>query len=482
MTGNLDCCSGSTRPGPLLAAGGPAKTAPYGPAGCSASCARAKRGKACRSNLWVMPEDLYHANLKSITGTELHQSILDFTHVDRPKNERPREGYLLDFKQEIGDKFIRVIAALANTFGGLVILGISDDDRDGRPDSLLGIAYSGELKTRVANLIGSNLVPCPMFDIAECALPNDPGKKLCVVRVRETQEVCLITTKGEKNPVYVRVEDKSEPADSSALRALLERKRQLQNVVEDLQIRLNTLRERLVFSSRDTFGGIVHSKTFFRLIFCPTAHPLLPLDIVIENQFRDLVLNPPLLSLINNGDAKHEFQRSRDWFEIRFLDQSLGYERRWHLTNHADVGFITEMNWPSPGLQGLWSLYDLAADLITIAKVVKEFWQLTGYYGSFRLEAELQVQDLRLKVEKDGFHPLYYTRLSPVVSLPLQSEILAIVGNPRSTGNASADFSYQDLNLSLSDIVADVLNQLLRSLGHGPTIEKLKVAVQSITS
>jgi hypothetical protein len=425
-----------------------------------------------------MSDDLYHANLKSITGTELYQSILAFTSVDRANDERPREGYLLDFKQELGDKFIPVIASLANTFGGLVILGVSDDA--GRPDSLVGIASSGELKTRVANLIGSNLVPCPMFDTAECALPNDAGKKLCVIRVRETQEVCLITTKGVKNPIYVRVEDKSEPADAAALRALLERKRQIQNVVEDLQSRLGKFRERLVFSSQDSFGGIVSSETFCRLLFCPTEHPLLPLDIVVENQFTELVLNPGLISLILNRDAEREFQRSRDWFEIRFFDPSLGYQRRWHVTNRGDVGFITEMNWPSEGLKGLWSLYDLTADLIGIAKVVKEFWQLTGYYGSFRLEAELQVKDLRLKVEKDGFRPLYYQRLGQIVSMPLQRDIVVIAENPKYTGDASADFSYQDLDLSLDDIVADVLNQLLRSLGHGPTIEKLKLAVRSI--
>jgi hypothetical protein len=208
---------------------------------------------------------------------------------------------------------------------------------------------------------------------------------------------------------------------------------------------------------------------------------LLPLDIIIEKQFADLVLNPGLVSLINNGDAKRESRRSRDWFEIRFHDASLEYERRWRLTDRADVGFITQTKFPLPGTQGHWSLYDLAADLIAIAKMAKEFWQSTGYYGGFRLEAELQVRNLELSASSDGFHPLYYQRLGRVVSFPLQRNMLAIVENPHSTGDASADFSYEDLNLCLDDIAASVLNELLRSLGHGPEIEKLKGAVRSLT-
>jgi hypothetical protein len=423
-----------------------------------------------------MPADLYHADLKSITGADLYQSILDFTGVDRPTDERPKEGYLLDFKKEIGDSSIQTIAALANTFGGLVFLGVDDDH--GRPNRLVGIPYPGELKTHLANLIGSNLVPCPTFEIAECALPKDGSRKLAVVRVRETQEVCLVTKKGEKHPVYVRVEDKSEPADASALRALLERKRQVQNAVEELQARVARLRSRLVMTWQDSTGGIVRSDTFLRPLICPTAHPLLPLDLIVERRFSELVLTPGIASLITNGDAKHELQRSRDWFEIRLSEPSLKYERRWLLTDHADVGFITQTKWPMPGTKGEWSLYDLAADLIAVTKMAKEFWRSTDYYGRFRIEAELQVRDLRLSVASSGFQPLYYGQLGHIGRL--QRKVLAIVDHPQPAGDASGDFSYQDLNLQLDEVVAGVLNQLLRSLGHGTEIEKLKGVVRSI--
>jgi Schlafen, AlbA_2 len=429
-----------------------------------------------------MPDDLYHANLNAINEADLYQSIVALTRVDQPKEERPHEGYLLDFKKELGDRFIQTIAAFANTFGGLLVLGVEDVDHDGRPDKLVGVATRGELKTTMSNVIGSNLVPCPMFDIAQCSSPQDPAKKLCVVRVRETAEICLITKKGTKNPVYVRVEDKSEPADASALHALLERKRQAQSATSDLVARLDKLRHRLTLSTRDTFGAIVYGETFFRLLLCPIAHPLQPLDLVVEEKFFDIVWNPGLVSLANEGEVKHESSRSGDWFEIKLYDPSHHYPRRWTVTSNADIGFLTETRWPISGEENVWSFYDLAADVVDVAGIAKQFWQGSGYYGGFRLEAQLRLSHLKISVGPDGFHPLYYQRIGRMTALPLPREVLALAKNPYSGGDASADLSFADLDLSLDEIVAGVLNQLLRSLGHAATIEKLKVAIRPLIS
>lgn len=425
-----------------------------------------------------MSVDLYHVNLNSIGGTDLYQLVVDFTHVDRPPIERPHEGYLLDFKRELGEKFLQTVAAFANTFGGLIILGI-DEDKDGRPDNPAGITSPGELKTDVANAISSNLVPCPPFDIAECSLPKDPNQKLCVVRVRETAEICLITKKGVKNPIYVRVGDRSEPADASAVRALFEKKRQVQNDDSELKTQLDNLRHRLTFNSQDGFGQVVYGDTFFRLLLVPVAGPFLPLDTLVENKFSDLVLRPEIVSLINTEQLKYDFRRARDWFDVVVYDPSHQYQRRWQVTSHADMGFITQTRWPISGARDAWSLYDLTVDFIETCKLAKQFWQNNSYYGAFRLEAQIRVHGLTLSVGQDGFHPLYYERIGRVAALPLQRDILAIAKSPHSTaGDTSADSSFADLDLRLDEIVAGELNQLLRSLGHSAEIEKLKQAIR----
>jgi hypothetical protein len=109
-----------------------------------------------------MTESLYQTNLRSIAGAELFKAMQEFTRIDSPIDSRPREGFLLDFKENLGDqRFLHTVASLANTFRGLVILGVSE--HDGRPAGFVGIKTPGELKTQVASLLASNLFNCPEF-------------------------------------------------------------------------------------------------------------------------------------------------------------------------------------------------------------------------------------------------------------------------------------------------------------------------------
>ena len=197
----------------------------------AACCARAtpsrvhflERGGSTPSKVYskLMATDLYSADLRTISGNDVYKAITEFLRLDLPKENRPREGYLLDFKEELSDRFLHSVAAFANTFGGLLILGVKEDD--GRPHEIVGVNAKGELKTQVASLIASNLFPSPPFDIAEADIPGDTDrKKVCAIRIRETPEICLLAKKGEKHPIYVRIEDQSGPADAAQIRSLLE--------------------------------------------------------------------------------------------------------------------------------------------------------------------------------------------------------------------------------------------------------------------
>ena len=54
-----------------------------------------------------MADDIYHVNLKAITGHALFKLVQEFVRFDLPLESRPREGYLLDFKAELPEKFIQ---------------------------------------------------------------------------------------------------------------------------------------------------------------------------------------------------------------------------------------------------------------------------------------------------------------------------------------------------------------------------------------
>jgi hypothetical protein len=431
-----------------------------------------------------MATDLYSADLRAIPGSELYRAVLEFVRLELPLDDRPREGYLLDFKEEVSDRFLHTVAAFANTFGGMLIVGVSEDN--GRPKNIVGIGASGELKTRVASVIASNLFPCPPFEIAECDIPNDPaGKKLCVLRIRETDEICLLAKKGEKHPVYVRIEDQSSPADASQLRSLLNRKGQVQTLPTDLERRFRDLANILFVCEYRNISQGSRSRTFFQIAFCAYAHPPMRLDLATERTFGSLLSTqwPGLQQLVNMNEARVEQIRSRDWCETQFLDRSNDYERRWRLTNRADIGFITQIRWPITPAGEFWSLYDVVADLVRVGQLTRNFWRGIGYYGSFRLVADLNVEGLSFEVGKGALSPLFYQRLTgiPGFSLDSKSVILAANRPPLAQiAHAELDRNYTGLDDSLVETVTTIVNQLLRCLGHLTDFEALQRSIDSL--
>jgi hypothetical protein len=245
------------------------------------------------------------------------------------------------------------VAAFANTFGGLLIVGVTEID--GRPDTLAGVSVQGEWKTKIASMIAANLFPCPQFEIAECTLPTDAGRKLSVVRVRETTEICLLAKKGELHPVYVRNEDQSVPADASQLRALLDRKRRTQTPAAEIEARLIPIRNRMYVTVGAGTSPRTRSETYFRIAICPYAHPPMPLDLAMERRFSEVVSEqlPGLQTLVSQNEAAIEFPRWRDWFEMHFVEKAHDYERRWHLSTSGDIGFVTQTRWPVTGNEAL---------------------------------------------------------------------------------------------------------------------------------
>jgi predicted HTH transcriptional regulator len=170
-----------------------------------------------------MAIDLFTADFLQLTGTTLHDAVHVITRADLPQDDRAQEGYMLDFKEEWGDKSLRVVAAFANTFGGVIVIGVTE--LKGKADKIVGVLQNSELKTRIAGSIAANISPTPYYEIAECEMPNDPSRRLCVVRVRESKKIHYLLRKGQ-SPVYVRNEDQAIPAAAAELRQLVQREKE----------------------------------------------------------------------------------------------------------------------------------------------------------------------------------------------------------------------------------------------------------------
>jgi hypothetical protein len=173
--------------------------------------------------------DLYTADLNSLKGQDLFAAVESLLRMSEPIADRLPEGWTLDFKEQWADEMLRHVVAFANTFGGLLILGVSEES--GKPKDIVGIQTKSELKTRIASSIAANVSPTPSFAIAEGGHPHQPGRCLVVIRIKNVNKLHYYM-KGDK-PIYVRNEDESRPANAAQLRSLVEQRTSDLGTVDD---------------------------------------------------------------------------------------------------------------------------------------------------------------------------------------------------------------------------------------------------------
>ncbi|WP_151086844.1 RNA-binding domain-containing protein [Hymenobacter baengnokdamensis] len=110
---------------------------------------------------------------------------------------RRNESRTLEFKQDLSspDRVLRAIVAFANTTGGTLVVGISDDRQP------LGLVDAAMEEERLANLIANGIEPAisPDFQVVP-----EAGQNFLVVRVPRFPGVFYVKREGATEGVYVR--------------------------------------------------------------------------------------------------------------------------------------------------------------------------------------------------------------------------------------------------------------------------------------
>jgi Putative DNA-binding domain len=96
------------------------------------------------------------------------------------------ESVNLDYKREIpaGDKLAKTVTSFANTFGGVVLLGVDEDDRSRPKPPFVGMTYEPKLEERIWSILIENTYPPVLPEIQICAPEND--RTFVVIRVAQS--------------------------------------------------------------------------------------------------------------------------------------------------------------------------------------------------------------------------------------------------------------------------------------------------------
>jgi len=122
----------------------------------------------------------YHFGWSYQEGITIEREPLDVTEIIRRG-----ESLTVEFKQDLTnkDEFLETVVAFANTNGGIILIGVSDDGRI--------IGYESKDKNQITNLISSNIEPNPDFKESQIKIDE---KFIIIIEIPERRKSTIFTS------------------------------------------------------------------------------------------------------------------------------------------------------------------------------------------------------------------------------------------------------------------------------------------------
>jgi hypothetical protein len=124
------------------------------------------------------------------------------------------EGAYLDYKAQFPSHLERTIAAMANTLGGIILVGVQADSQNKPQLPVPGVSLVPGLSERVTQIVLTNLTP-PVFP--EIGICENPAKSHAVVVIRVPQSHQTPHAIAHNTDVYLRTGDRNQPEERADL-------------------------------------------------------------------------------------------------------------------------------------------------------------------------------------------------------------------------------------------------------------------------
>jgi hypothetical protein len=402
--------------------------------------------------------DLFTSDFNALGNDQRYSAIVEFAAA------QPCESNRHDFKLTWTNETLKDVAAFANTFGGILVIGVKKNQSDTEA-KVVGVASSSELTTGIASAIATNISPTPSYDIMECHKIGEPNTRFCVVRIRSDSTLYLVTKK-DISPAWVRNADQTVRADAAQLRGMIDReKRSASEKPAAYLLGVHRLFEEMVIGhsyagERWPAGSWLASETFFKVALVPRESKLMTLDALDERRFTKLIRdNYRRVQGTLGGASKDAQSRSADYYEYRWYHKNLDYEGRWRITSTLEVAHSTQIREDEK-----WSLVDVVPYTALLLTVGAKWWESLRYFGDGVLCADLSVPNLQLARGSAG---QFLGQFSPVRGdFGIRAETLAMEMQQRPTARAYVAVNFSTMRDDLPRTVTSLMNTLLRSLGH----------------
>lgn len=369
---------------------------------------------------------LYVADLEKLTI----EQVEDFCGMKTVPDNRVKEGPRIDYKKEFPPDLGKDIVSLANTSGGIILIGIDEDQ--GVPIKIDGINLGpDDIKTRITNIAYSTIDQPILPEVGICFLERGTSRGVVVIRVPMSQNTPHMYTKGNDNSIYIRINDRTAKADRQTIDRLYQRKAE---ALEGFHATLSLERDHV---------GLTNFQNGFRAL---AIVPVVPSECRIDfNRTTDLYFEQT-----KPGEIWGDLIRDRN--HIAFAGQKTDAEQRFSIAeggiiHYADAIEDFEKVYVGGMPQGGIRLYRIEWPLKTILPYAKQVFNHFGYFGDVHVV-------YRLGRIKDKF-------LSDDRNLPLSPR----AGNiPARQDEISIErrLSLNDMQHRLDTIITSILEEFCR--------------------
>lgn len=428
--------------------------------------------------LW--PVDLFSEDLDKYDNEGKYRAIELFCSA------RISEGWRLDYTENWDDRTLEKVAAFANTFGGMLLVGVKKDKGDAEP-LIVGVNSPTEYKTRIASSIAANIPPVPPYHVYECHKPGQVNSKLCVIQVRNVNAFHLLTKKNIK-PIHVRNEDETREADAADIRRLLERHRSAEDLISKFEHRANdTFRLLRVRTDRKNLGGgreaFSESQSFLKVILISMEFQRSYLEKAHEDDLKRLIraYYPRVQRTESHSVSQLTEDRDGSFFEWGWYHTGIDWDMRWRITSEGQIAHATQIRLAHDGQQHQWSVVDLCDFLFLFLSLGAAWREEKGYFGDGVLYADISTDNLPVSQISQGAFGLLFGPTNRYRDFGfISSDAVRLSATGRSRAYARQALNPNLMRETSVDTVLSLSNTLLRNLGHLVDTQRLSASLTSL--
>jgi hypothetical protein len=331
--------------------------------------------------------NLFLSDLSKMSSADVES----FLALSNPEDQRPTETSRLDFKEslpmDIGDS----VAALSNTYGGLILIGVkADKAKQNIPIGMPGAINLGpDAKARIMDLILSTVQPRPMIEDIGVAAGRVNASLVAVIRVREGTYPPYQFQRGSTVRIPVRLQDTNRQATVREIEALFEKRLSQSKSPGEV---VGPYSSPDLYCTFDAPNGENRENDYHRILLIPRGSMRIRQDVTFERAFEKLVLS----SFPSDHGLTRKIGRGNYFQAERREPGAARTHRIWRCWADGAIGFIGNLTRPSP--RG-YPVGDLALDLLCLFRLAKAFWDGQNFHGGVVLSDEIACGGIRFVPE-----------------------------------------------------------------------------------